>query len=405
MELNQAMIELLNETKANLSGYARRHFMAQTVKAMCDGKPTKAEEALGWNRGTLRKALEELAGGFCYVDQVHRRGRKKAETDLPTLRADIDEIAAQFSQTDPTFRTTQLFTRLTAAEMREQLIEQKSYTDDELPSAEVIRLRLNALGYGSKRVKKSQPVKKIPETDAIFERLHQINQAADADETVLRLSWDAKATILLERLSRGGFSRVVVKALDHDFQNKERGKVTPFGIYLPATSELFLYLAQSKVTSDFMVDCLVDFWQNEGERFPHVKTLVLNQDNGPENHSRRTQFMHRITQFVDQSQLTVQLAYYPPYHSKYNPVERVWGHLEKHWNGALLDSLDTVLSFAGSFRFKQLQPSVNLISKVYHTGVKLTQNAMARLELRFQRLPDLEKWFVRIPPLRAIPTG
>jgi len=204
---------------------------------------------------------------------------------------------------------------------------------------------------------------------------------------------------LLARFSRGGLSRVTVKALDHDFQDKGTGKVTPYGIYLPETNELFLYLAQSKVTSDFMVDCLIDFWESQGARFPTVTELVLNQDNGPENHSRRTQFMKRITQFVDQYRLTVQLAYYPPYHSKYNPIERVWGHLEKHWNGSLLDSLATVVNFAGSFRFKQLPPCVKVIAKVYETGVKLTLNEMARLEQRFERLPGLEKWFVRITPL------
>lgn len=228
-----------------------------------------------------------------------------------------------------------------------------------------------------------------------------MNQAADADPTVLRLSLDAKATVLLERFSRGGLSRVTVKALDHDFQDKQTQKVTPFGIYLPETDELFLYLAQSKVTSDFMVDCLIDFWQSKGERFPSVSTLVLNQDNGPENHSRRTQFMQRITQFVDHFDLTVQLAYYPPYHSKYNPIERVWGHLEKHWNGSLLETLDTVVEFIRSFRFKQLQPCLQIVSRLYQTGVKLSQKEMTRLEERFDRLPTLEKWFVRIAPLLA----
>lgn len=228
-----------------------------------------------------------------------------------------------------------------------------------------------------------------------------MNQKADADNTVLRLSLDAKATILLERFSRGGLSRVTVKALDHDFQDKKRQKITPFGIYLPQSGELFLYLAQSKVTSDFMVDCLIDFWESEGSRFPDVSSLVLNQYNGPENHSRRTQFMNRITQFVDHYSLMVQLAYYPPYHSKYNPIERVWGHLEKHWNGSLLDSVQTVVNFACSFRFKQLQPCVNLVSKIYKTGVKLTQKEMNLLEQRFERLPRLEKWFVRISPLNA----
>lgn len=198
---------------------------------------------------------------------------------------------------------------------------------------------------------------------------------------------------------------MTVKALDHDFQGQSIEKVTPFGIYLPQTDELFLYLTQSKVTSDFIVDCLGDFWASEGERFPAVTGLLLNLDNGPENHSRRTQFMHRITQFVDQYNLTLQLAYYPPYHSKYNPIERVWGHLEKHWNGALLDTLDTLLNFVHTFRFKQLQPAVNLIAKVYQTGVKLTQKEMNQLEQRLDRLPALEKWFVRISPLQTPVSG
>ncbi|MBV7330357.1 hypothetical protein KFU94_19315 [Chloroflexi bacterium TSY] len=105
MTISPEMVEVLKETKAMLSGYERRHFMAQTVKTICEGSPTKAERELGWNRATIAKALEELEGGFCYVDQSHRRGRKKAEDHIPTLLADMVEIADQFSQTDPTFRT------------------------------------------------------------------------------------------------------------------------------------------------------------------------------------------------------------------------------------------------------------------------------------------------------------
>ena len=126
---------------------------------------------------------------------------------------------------------------------------------------------------------------------------------------------------------------------------------------------------------------------------------MLNLDNGPENHSRRTQFMLRLTQFVDQFQLTVDLAYYPPYHSKYNPIERVWGVLEQHWNGSLLDSCHTVLQFAQSMTFRGHRPSVQLLEKIYLTGVRLTQKHMARLEQRFERLSALPKWFVRIAPL------
>jgi hypothetical protein len=242
--------------------------------------------------------------------------------------------------------------------------------------------------------------KKIPETDAIFEQLAQLHTQAKQDDTVLRISMDAKATIPVGWFSRGGRSRVIIKALDHDFKPEET--LTPYGIFLPEHDELYLYFTTGRVTSDFIVDCLEDVWQSVQTRFPQVKTLLINQDNGPENHSRRTQFMQRITTFVDTFQIMVELAYYPPYHSKYNPIERVWGVVEKRWNGSILDTVETVLNFAKNLVWKGVSPrAVKLVTQTYATGVKLTQKAMNTLERRFERLPGLEKWFVRISPLPA----
>ena len=197
--------------------------------------------------------------------------------------------------------------------------------------------------------------------------------------------------------SRKGKTRVIVRAADHDF--KPDAKLTPFGILLPQYNEVYVYFTASRVTSDFIVDCLRDFWLTVHTRFRHVRTLLINQDNGPENHSRRTQFMKRITEFVDEFQVTIQLAHYPPYHSKYNPIERVWGVLEQHWNGSLLDTEQAVLSFAETMAWNGRHPIVQLVDKLYHTGVSLTQKAMAELEKRFERLPGLGKWFVRIAPM------
>jgi len=97
----------------------------------------------------------------------------------------------------------------------------------------------------------------------------------------------------------------------------------------------------------------------------------------------------------------VRLVYYPPYHSKYNPVERIWAALEHHWNGALLDSVDIVLRFAQTLTWKGKHPVVKLVTGVYQTGVKLTKDVMAVYETMLKRLPGLEKWFVDIP---ACPT-
>jgi len=133
--------------------------MAKIVKTMFGGKPSHAEHELGWNRVTLRKALRELEGEFCYVDQYHQRGRKKSEEHLPHLLDDIRAIVDSQSQTDPTFRTQRLYTRLSAAEVRQQLIKQKGYSDDELPTAATIGSKLNGLGYRLRTVQKSRPQK------------------------------------------------------------------------------------------------------------------------------------------------------------------------------------------------------------------------------------------------------
>ena len=207
---------------------------------------------------------------------------------------------------------------------------------------------------------------------------------------------DAKATVKVGPFARGGKSRVLVAAVDHDFQ--PTATLTPVGIFLPAFDELFVYGVISKVTSDCLADRLTQWWEAVRTRFPHITTLVLNVDNGPENHSRRTQFMQRMVEFVQQYHVTVRLAYYPPYHSKYNPIERCWGILENHWNGALLDSVDAVLQFASTMTWKGTHPIVALVTTTYQTGVTLTKEAMEAVEGKIKRLPRLGKWFVDIVP-------
>jgi len=222
----------------------------------------------------------------------------------------------------------------------------------------------------------------------------QRNEEADADEHMLRISIDAKATVRVGPFARGGKSRVPTKAADHDFG--AAATVTPVGIFLPASDELFLYGVTSKVTSDCLVDRLVDWWESVKERFAHITTLVINLDHGPESHSRRTQFMQRLLEFAQRFQLTIRLAYYPPYHSKYNPIERCWGILEHHWNGALLDSLEAVIQYASTMTWKGKHPLVALVTTTYPTGVTLTKDAMQVVETQLQRLPYLDKWFVDI---------
>jgi hypothetical protein len=213
------------------------------------------------------------------------------------------------------------------------------------------------------------------------------------------MSLDAKAAVKIGPFSRGGEGRAKTKACDHDFQPET--SLTPWGVFLPGRGDLSLYFAESKVTADFIVDRLDDWWSENKPRFPLVSTLLINQDNGPENNSRRTQFMLRMVEFANRHGVTVKLAYYPPYHSKYNPIERRWGFLEKHWNGSLLETVADALKFAATLVVNGRSPAVRLVTGVYETGVKLAAKAMAAVERQIQRLPGLPKYFVTIRPAPA----
>lgn len=394
LSLPEGIKAALQYAADKMTGSARRVFMAKTVKALGRGGQRWAERELGWNRGTVRKGTHELESGFECVDAFNARGRKRAEAHLPNLLDDIEAIVSPHSQADPTFKTIRLYTRITAKEVRKQLLEQKGYSDEELPTVRTINTKLNQLDYCLKRVAKSVPLKKIAETDAIFTHLHQVNQAAGETTDVLRMAWDAKAAVKIGPFSRGGLSRLPIAGVDHDFTPQTI--LTPFDILLPDHDDLFLYFTESKVTSDFMVDVLQLTWPILKDRF-RPSWLVINGDNGSENNSHRTQFIKRIVDFAQENQVNVRLAYYPPYHSKYNPAERPWAVLEKHWNGVLLDDVETALKFAQTMTWKGKHPVVELVTGVYRTGVKLTKAAMAEYEKMIIRLPGLERWFVDIP--------
>jgi len=162
MELTDAVKGLLQDAAKQLKGSARRLFMARTVKELGPGGQRRAERELGWNRVTVRKGTRELESGFAIVDAFALRGRMRAEEHLPDLLADLTAIVDGQSQADPQFRTTRLYTRLTAAEVRRQLIAQRGYTDAELPTVQTIGAKLNDLGYHLKKVAKSQPQKRSP---------------------------------------------------------------------------------------------------------------------------------------------------------------------------------------------------------------------------------------------------
>lgn len=241
-------------------------------------------------------------------------------------------------------------------------------------------------------------MKKIAQTDAIFENVSQTNQTSDANPKSLRLSIDSKAKVKIGNLSRHGKARVLEanKADDHD--SEWQAVLVPFGILNLDNDELSIYFGQSAETSDFIVDCLEWWWQDNQAHYPDIEEWVINLDGGSATRSDRTQFIKRMVELSQAIALPIRLLYYPPYHSKYNAIERCWAALEQYWNGALLDSVEAAVQWASHMCWKAMDPVVYLVDGIYEKGVKLLAKELEPYLPFWQRSETLSKWDITILP-------
>ena len=404
LPLSASQIEDLKLASTKMSGAERRAFQAIMTLKYCTGHARLAERIFGWGRYTVQLGLnEQRTGIICHGAQAAYGGDKLWEEKHAEVAHALWAMAESYSQQDPTFHTSLLYTRLTAAKALEQLTAQ-GFQKDQLPSPSTMAEVLNRNGYRLRKVVKATPQKKLPETDAIFDNIHDKDGKTLEDDisvgnrVVKRLSIDCKATVNIGDYSRGGKTRGDHRAADHDMGCKE--KYVPFGIIDENQGALYLTFGSSFKTSDFIADSLIDWWKStsiqDRAAIAHIQIKV---DNGPESSGVRTQFLKRIIDFADHTSKIVQMLYYPPYHSKYNPIERCWGILEQHWNGTKLVTVDTMLEWAKSMTWKGIKPVVNLSKTIYQKGISLPKKAMLAIEARLERNPILPKWDIMIRPV------
>ena len=185
------------------------------------------------------------------------------------------------------------------------------------------------------------------------------------------------------------------KGWDHDPPAKR--KWTPFGVLMLASGALTLIFGSGE-TSDFWVDALKAWWLGVNEAQGHIRRLVIYLDNGPNNSGSRTQFLKRMIEFADWSGLEIRLVYYPPYHSKYNPIERCWSSLEQKWGGTLLNSLKVILEQAMRMTWMKKHPVVKSLPGEYPIGVRLSRKEMKPYLARLERSDTLPKYDITIKP-------
>jgi transposase len=252
------------------------------------------------------------------------------------------------------------------------------------------------LDYTLKKVRKTLPLKRIEQTDALFENIAAHRKKKPIG--TLKLSIDVKDKVKVGQLSRKGYhrSKTDVCALDKDQHWDET--LVPLGILEIESAKTTVVLGNSNETSDFIVDGLEKWYEKEKLNLELVHTLELYLDNGPAIHSHRTQFIKRMMEFACITHLNIHLIYYPPYHSKYNPIERVWAAVEQYWNGTILSSVDKVVNTIKNVKWKDVNLNTLFINKEYQTGISLSDKEMKNLETFLYRKPLLEKWDVWIKP-------
>jgi predicted Fe-S protein YdhL (DUF1289 family) len=194
---------LIRSGAKRLTGYQRRLFQAEVATELCGGCARQAERRFGWGRETVEKGLQELRHGVRCVENFTARGRRRSEEQDPRLADDIRAIVEPHTYADPGLKSARRYTNLSAAEVRAALIV-RGHAEEDLPSERTMRDILNRMNYRLKRIQKGKPLKKTPETDAIFANVRQVRDEVREDPEALEISMDAKAKVALGDYVRGG---------------------------------------------------------------------------------------------------------------------------------------------------------------------------------------------------------
>lgn len=197
--------ELLISAASQMSGAGRRIFLAAVCLKLCDGNTRQTEYRFGWGRDTVAKGLEErkLNPEALTSLKSGNVGKKRSEDQNPQLAIDIRLIVEPHTQADPELKTERRYTNLSAAEVRQALLD-RGYSEAKVPSLRTMRDILNRMNYRLKRIQKGKPLKKTKETDAIFENLQAVRAEAEADPETLEISLDTKTKVKLGEYSMGG---------------------------------------------------------------------------------------------------------------------------------------------------------------------------------------------------------
>ena len=376
----------------------RRYAAAEAIKLGYGGVASIAE-LFECSRESIDHGMREL--DQLPDDPVGERirrpgaGRKKVEEKQPEVVRNVQAIIKERTAGDP-MREDVTWTDLSPREIANQM----DVEFDIAITPPIVRRVLGLLDYRLRKISKVLPGKESPDRDQQFLRIAELKEEfLGLGQPVI--SMDTKKKEFLGNLYRNGrvYTTEAIKAFDHDFPSWASGVIIPHGFFDIARNEGYLHLGLSRDTSEFACDSLRLYWEQDGARlYPDARELLLLCDGGGSNGSRTHIFKQDLQQMVNELGVSVRVAHYPAYCSKYNPIERrLFSHVTRACQGILFDTLATVRSLMEKTSTKTgLSATVRVIEKIYETGRKASEAFKKNMPIVFDDI--LPKWNYRVVP-------
>ena len=322
-------------------------------------------------------------------------GRPKIEEQHPEVVQHVQQIIGHRTAGDP-MRAHVTWTDLTPNEIAGHLREEF----ETIIAPRIVRRILGGLNFGLRKIAKVLPGKESPDRDRQFLRIAELKDAFLAAGNPV-ISMDTKKKEFLGRLYRAGrvYTQQAIRAFDHDFPSWAEGVIIPHGFYDVARNEGYLHLGLSRDTSQFACDSLRRYLEQDGLRlYPDADELLLLCDGGGSNGSRTHIFKQDLQRLVNDLGITIRVAHYPAYCSKFNPIERrLFCHVTRACRGVLFDTLATVRSLMEKTSTQTgLSVTVRVIETIYETGRKAAEEFKRNMPILFDDL--LPKWNYRVVP-------
>lgn len=254
-------------------------------------------------------------------------------------------------------------------------------------SRTVIRKLLKKHHYRRRKALKKQTMKDVPQRNDQFEKIARLIETYQGTQNPI-MSMDTKKKEYLGNFYRDGrlYTLETICTYDHDYASFAQGVIIPHGLYDLKQNIGYLNLGTSKDTSEFACDSLRNWWYHQGQHdYPQATSILLLCDGGGSNSSRHYIFKQDLQALVDEIGVEIRIAHYPPYTSKYNPIEhRLFPHVTRACQGVIFTSVSLVKDLiAKTTTSTGLKVTVRIIDKVYQTGRKVADDFKETMRIIF----------------------